>query len=711
MHTGLVMSRRIVAICLLTVGALGASCSSATLDAVSGVPQSSALNSTSSTIAPSGSTPISNAEFTYSGEVAAPDVPNGLDWFNVERPLSLVTDLRGKIVVLDFWTQGCINCLHVIPDLHRLEEEFPDSLAVVGVHWAKFDHERTSEAVGKAVQRLGIRHPVVNDDYEYLRKSYRVQAWPTLVLIDPLGRIVGVHAGEGVYQLFEPVIEQMTREYGAAGLIDSRPLDLIARSSDPIPTVLSFPGKVLADPESGRLFIADSGHHRIVITELDGRILDVVGGGSPGLVNGAWLDARFNQPQGLTLSANGRFLYVADRGNHSVRVIDLSQRKVRTLAGTGQPVHRVVPGPPLSTAIVSPWDVERVGNQLFVAGAGRHQLWIIDTSDQGRQADWIDVFAGTGAEGIQDGPRLTATLSQPSGLSSDGATLWFTDPEASAIRSVDLTDGDELKTLVGTGLFSWGDSVGDGGATELQHALGIELVGDSLYVADTYNHRIKAIRLSTGDSVLVVGNGLPGLNDGYGPAAQLAEPSGLSLANEVLYIADTNNHRIRTLKVGTGELTTLRFSNLEAASLVTRQSADEAVIFAQKVVAPGTVTLSLELLVPAGYEFNEDGTFALDISIENAKKSRIVGRSSYRAQGPQMPQEFNLFIGDDDHLRISAEVTVFYCPAKDAMFCLLRRLNLELPIEVDHTGTDKIVLTHQLPSAEEIDRSMENDSG
>ena len=144
MHTGLVMSPRIVAICLLTVGALGASCSSASPDAVSGVPQSAALNSTSSTIAPSGSTPIGNAEFTYSGEVAAPDVPNGLDWFNVERPLSLVTDLRGKIVVLDFWTQGCINCLHVIPDLHRLEEEFPDSLAVVGVHWAKFDHERTS---------------------------------------------------------------------------------------------------------------------------------------------------------------------------------------------------------------------------------------------------------------------------------------------------------------------------------------------------------------------------------------------------------------------------------------------------------------------------------------------------------------------------------------------------------------------------------------
>ena len=705
------MSRRIVAVAVLAAGVLVASCGSAPPAVSSDGAQSSAAESTSSTVTSADQKPIDDFEFTYEGEVAAPDVPNGLDWFNVARPLSLAADLRGKIIILDFWTQGCINCLHVIPDLHRLEEEFPNSLAVVGVHWAKFDHERTSEAVGKAVQRLGIKHPVVNDEHEYLRRSYRVQAWPTLVLIDPLGRVVGVHAGEGIYPLFEPVINQMTREYTAAGLIDVRPVDLIAKSPGPVPTVLSFPGKVLADPESRRLFIADSGHHRVVITGLDGRILDVVGGGSPGLVNGTWLDSRFNQPQGLSLSENGRFLYVADRGNHAIRVIDLSQRTVGTFAGTGEPTHRVVPGPPLSTPIASPWDVERIGNQLFVAGAGRHQLWIIDTSEQGRRADWIDIFAGTGAEGIEDGPRLLATLSQPSGLSTDGSTLWFTDPEASAIRSVELTDGGELKTLVGTGLFSWGDAVGVAGATKLQHAIGIELVDDRLYVADTYNHRIKAIDIKTGNSVLVAGNGLPGFNDGYGQAVQLAEPSGLSFANNVLYIADTNNHRIRTLKTRTGKISTLKLTNLQAAPLITREAADETVIFAQKLVAPGTVKLSLELLVPTGYEFNEDGTFALDITIENADKSRVVGDSSYRAQGPRMPQDFDLLIGDEENLRVNADVTVFYCPTKDATFCLLRHLELELPIKVDSAGTTKIVLTHQLPSAEEIDRSVESGSG
>ncbi len=508
--------------------------------------------------------PKADIEFTYEGEIAAPEIPNGLDWFNVERPLSLVGDLRGKIVVLDFWTQGCINCLHVIPDLHRLEAEYPDSLVVIGVHWAKFEHEKTTGAVQQAVQRLDIRHPVVNDDYEYLRRSYRVQAWPTLVLIDPLGRVVGSHAGEGIYPLFQPVIDQMAREYGTAGLIDVRPLDTIVASSDPIPTVLSFPGKVLADQRSNSLFIADSGHHRVLVTDLEGEISEVIGSGTSGYVDGAWVDAQFEQPQGLALSSNGRYVYVADRGNHSIRVIDLYGRTVKTLAGTGKSTHRIDAGPPLATSLASPWDVQRVAEQLFVAGAGRHQIWVVDLLGTGESASWVDVFAGTGAEGLDDGFRMSATLSQPSGLAVDGDTLWFTDPEASAVRSIDLGESGDLKTLIGNGLFSWGDSTGDAQSTQLQHAIGIEIVNGDLYVADTYNHRIKIIQAETGNSALVAGNGVPGLTVGTGEVAQLAEPSGLSAAGSIIYVADTNNHQIRTLDTKTGHLGTLQLSNQQA---------------------------------------------------------------------------------------------------------------------------------------------------
>ena len=655
--------------------------------------------------------PTADIDFTYQGEIAAPEIPQALDWFNVQRPLSFVSDLRGKIVILDFWTQGCINCLHVIPDLHRLEDEYPDSLVVIGVHWAKFDHERASPAIQQAVQRLGIRHPVVNDDYEYLRRSYRVRAWPTLVLIDPLGRVVGSHAGEGIYPLFQPVVDQMAREYGAAGLIDVRPLETIVASSNPVPTVLSFPGKVLADQSSNRLFIADSGHHRVLITDLEGEISGVIGAGVSGYTDGAWPDVKFKQPQGLALSANGRYLYVADRGNHSIRVVDLSRKTVATLAGTGQPTHRITAGPPLMTSIASPWDVELIGEQLYVAGAGRHQIWVIDLSGNGEAASWIDVFAGTGAEGLDDGYRLSATLSQPSGLAVDGATLWFTDPEASAVRSIDLGESGELRTLIGSGLFSWGDSTGDRQSTQLQHAVGIEVVNGDLYIADTYNHRIKIIEVQTGTSALVAGNGAPGFADGTGEAAQLAEPSGLSAAGHVVFIADTNNHQIRTLDTTTGHLKTLELTNQKAAILLNRTASDEIVTFPQIVVAPGKVQLLTNFLVPTGYEFNDEGTFVLEARIKNAESSRVVGKNSYEAQGPRMPQVFELHIEQEQDLRVEADATVFYCPAQDATFCLLRHITMEVPIVVSDAGEDTITLSHLLPSSAEIDRSLEDISG
>ena len=700
------MMRKTLLSLVLCASTIAVACGSVTSDLSQQDASIEASSSTSDQQMSTSTTPITERDFTYKGEIAAPEIPNGLEWFNVERPLSLLSDLRGKIVILDFWTQGCINCLHVIPDLHRLENEYPNSLVVIGVHWAKFDHERTKRAVEQAVRRLEVQHPVVNDDFEYLRRAYRVRAWPTLVLIDPLGRVVGSHAGEGIYPLFQPVIDRMSHEYGTAGLIDVRPLEVIANEETPTPTVLSFPGKVLADKERRQLFVADSGHHRIIVTDFEGQILDTIGGGTAGLVNGSWDNARFNQPQGMTLSSGGRYLYVADRANHAIRVVDLFRRTVDTLAGTGQSTHRVTPGTPLSTSLASPWDVERVGDQIFVAGAGRHQIWVIELSSNGRTATWVDIFAGTGAEGLDDGPRLSATLSQPSGLAADSSTLWFTDPEASAIRSIELGSNGQLTTLIGEGLFSWGDTVGDSEATKLQHAVGIELLGGNLYVADTYNHRIKIIDSQANNSRVVAGNGEPGLTDGFGGAAQLDEPSGLSGADGTLFIADTNNHRIRTLDIATGELTTLEFSNQQAAALLRRTAADEIVTFPLQTVSPGTLDLTVELFVPTAYEFNSDGTFVLDIEIQNASMSRIEGRSSYQAQGPTMPQQFSLIIEEEEDLRIQADATVFYCPARNATFCLLRHVQLAVPIAVEDSGVKTISLTHELPTSEEIDLSI-----
>ena len=648
---------------------------------------------------------------TFEGTVAAPEFPAGYDWFNVSRPLSMAGDLRGKIVLLDFWTQGCINCIHIIPDLHRLEQEYPEELVVVAVHWAKFDSERTSEAVEESVRRYGRLHPVVNDEQEILRSAYGVRAWPTVVVIDPNGNVVGPYAGEGVYAVLEPAIAVMAEEFGLNGLIDPTPLGDLLAVAPALPTVLSFPGKVLADEPGNRLFISDTGRHRILVATLDGELIDVIGTGAEGVRDGAFDEAEFRRPQGMALSADGSTLYVADRENHLVRAVNVDAGEVSTIAGTGEPVTQFRPGPAADVAIASPWDLHIDGDLLFIAGAGRHQLWVLNLSSGN-----IEVFAGTGAEGLDDGHRLATTLSQPSGLASDGSLLYFTDPEASAVRQVSLGLDGQLTTLVGKHLFVWGDTTGTFSDTLLQHAIGIEYVPSGnpdgaagsgrLFIADTYNHRIKALDLDTMISAVVAGDGIAGLQDGLGEAARLAEPSGLSATSTTLYVADTNNHRIRILDLSTGELGTLALSNLEIAAVRATGIIDDEVVLLPQRVAPGPIEIVLDLELPDDYKFNAEGQFTFDWSTGDAVITAIES-AHYEARGPQMPVR----LGAQAHAGTSSGVltataTVFYCPAVDEVFCLVRDVNFTAPFEIDPAGANHIELPHRLLSAEELDERL-----
>ena len=645
-------------------------------------------------------------ELTFQGSVAAPEFPADYDWFNVDRPLSMSGDLRGKIVMLDFWTQGCINCIHIIPDLHRLAEEYPEELVVVAVHWAKFDSERTSEAVEAASIRYGRQHPIVNDDQELLRRAYGVNAWPTVVVIDPTGKVVGQYAGEGVYTALEPVIATMAAEFGANGDIDPTPLGERLKIAPALPTVLSFPGKVLADEAGDRLFIADTGRHRVLVAALDGELVDVIGTGGEGRADGSFTEASFRRPQGMALSPDGGTLYIADRENHLIRAADLRHRTVSTIAGTGEPVTVFRAGPAAATAIASPWDLHLEDDLLYIAGAGRHQIWLMNLA-----SGVIDFFAGTGAEGLDDGNRLAATLSQPSGLAAGYGLLYFTDPEASAVRQVSFGLDGQLDTLVGKHLFVWGDEVGSFSETLLQHAVGIEFVpgasgSGALYIADTYNHKIKLLDLDTMTSWLVAGDGVAGLRDGSGSGARLAEPSGLSATSDTLYVADTNNHRIRMLDLATGELSTLALSNLEIATVTMAGVIEDEVVLLPQQVAPGPVEIVLDLQVPEGYKFNTDGLFEFEWSVEG-DVLRPQGTARYEARGPEMPVRLAGTVSAEGGTAVlSATAVVFYCPAVDETFCLIRDVNFTAPIEVDPAGASTITLPHQLLSAEELDRRL-----
>ncbi|AFZ59727.1 redoxin domain-containing protein [Anabaena cylindrica FACHB-243] len=493
--------------------------------------------------------------------VRSPELPQNYPWLNTVKPLSLKS-LKGRIVILDFWTYCCVNCLHILPDLKYLERKYQDSLTIIGVHSGKFDNEKEIESIRQAILRYEIEHPVLVDNNFLVWENYTVRAWPTLIIIDPQGYVIGQFAGEGHLQAIENVIIQLQQKNQAHINFQQFQFTL-EKQHQPLITPLAFPGKVLAT--SSGLFIADSGHHRIVMTRFDGKILYVIGTGKSGLTDGAFNQVQFSAPQGMTFDDESQILYIADTENYALRQIDLQRQVVETIAGTGQQNHIISPhgGVALETALNSPWDLQKVGNKLLIAMAGSHQIWEMDL-----ERGTIETFAGTGAEGCFDSTLTECAFAQPSGITTNGQELFIADSEVSSIRGVELDEQGKVRTICGSGmLFGFGDMDGEKLDVRLQHCLGVEYFQNYLWVADTYNHKIKLVHPTTGNCQTVLGDGLPGFQDGQGKNTRFSEPSGLSGIDSYLYISDTNNHAIRRVNLKTLTVQTLDFPGLCAPSL------------------------------------------------------------------------------------------------------------------------------------------------
>ena len=456
--------------------------------------------------------------------------------------------------------------MHVFPQLRKMEEKYADELVVIGVHSAKFPNEKYADNVLLAAQRYELKHPIVNDAEFEVWRQYACRAWPTLMFVDPEGKVIGKHEGELPYEAFDDLLGRMIAEFDEKGMIDRRDLGLAPEAVEQ--SALAFPGKVLADGPGNRLFIADTNHNRIVMTDLDGQVQTVIGSGAEDFADGDYATAAFNHPQGMELI--GDTLYVADTENHAIRRIDLANGRVDTIAGTGEQGHdRQAQGPGRQVALSSPWDLAHHEGTLYIAMAGIHQLWRLSLAD-----GMVCPHAGTGGENIDNGPLATATLAQPSGIvvgkdRGDGAILYFADSETSSVRSagIDPVTG-RVATLVGIDLFAFGDRDGVEHHVRLQHPIGIEWRQGELFIADTYNHKIKKVLPLTRSVQTVLGSGAMGLHDGAGRLATFSEPSGLSFAvfddgrDPLLFIADTNNHAIRVVDMNADEVRTLEISGL-----------------------------------------------------------------------------------------------------------------------------------------------------
>ncbi len=442
----------------------------------------------------------------------------------------------------------------MLPQLRKLERRYADTLQVVSVHSPKFPTERETENLRQAILRLRIEHPVLNDaDFRYWQ-MFGARAWPTLYFIDPKGNVIGIHEGELTEEMAAPLIDGWLAEYEAEQLLSRIDLGLVRETGRD--SALSFPGKVAWDDDSGRLVVSDSNNDRIIIADLDGNVSQVIGGAAAGFTDGSSSEARFNQPQGVDVV--GDYVFVADNENHAIRRIDLRDGSVSTIAGTGEQARAMPSGEPARrTALSSPWDVAVHDDDLYIAMAGIHQIWRMPLGDAAGDGSYVGPWGGSGREGIVDGPRMQSELAQVSGLAPGPHGLAFADSESSGVREISWDPDGRTMTWIGKagqgGLFHFGDIDGGRATARLQHPLDVARVGDELYVADTFNHKIKQVYPLTENVTTLVG----GHGDALGgfDELQLDEPGGLSDGpGRSLLVADTNNHRILHLDLETRQV-------------------------------------------------------------------------------------------------------------------------------------------------------------
>lgn len=643
-------------------------------------------------------------ENPFPNRFPAPSLDGGEAWLNTSGEISL-KDLRGKVVLIDFWTYCCINCIHVLPDLKYLEQKYPDELVVIGCHSAKFDNEKDTEAIRRAIVRYEIEHPVINDSEMIVWKKMGARSWPTLILIDPEGNYCGYVSGEGNRELLDVIVEKLIIWHSAKGTLDKTPVRFDLERDRMKSGPLKFPGKLLADTNGDRLFISDSNHNRIVVSTLDGKLIDVIGNGQIGAKDGSYTEASFDHPQGMAL--DGETLYVADTENHLLRTIDLKTKTVSTLAGTGMQDRRRTQGGTLkSTALNSPWDLEIVDGTLFIAMAGPHQLWSheIGTND-------IGVFAGTGREDIIDGPLDQSALAQPSGISSDGKFIYVADSEGSSIRQVSVDPKGKVTTIVGAHdlpngrtLFEFGDRDGVGSEARLQHPLGVHYSNGKVFVADAYNHKIKVIDVAKREVTTISGTGKTGTDL---EPLQLHEPAGMTISGDTLYVADTNNHRLITIDMKTQKASNFEIVGLSEPTRSVRISVgdkpDKAQLLQvtpQKIAAGETVTLAVDLQIPDGYKLNDLAPLRAKI-LANGKQPLIAEEHLGKSIKGKVDGETAVFAiplaASEGSAQLQLSVTYSFCRGGVGGLCKLHTSRWLLPIAITTDGAATINLQTDLP--------------
>ncbi len=526
-------------------------------------------------------------------------------WLNVSRPLEK-SDLKDRVILLDFWTYACVSCIENIPEIKKLEKEFGNKLAVIGVHSGKFENEKDLSSIKKAILRYDITHPVLQDAEMKVWHSFKVKAWPTLILINPHGNIVKTYSAEDDFETIHRDVKKQVAKFKYEIKREALPITL--EKYDLVSNVLSFPTKLeyaaefsYKSAKAPALLIANTGKNNIIASNMLGGIITKIGSGKEGFEDGSFDVASFRFPQGLLYSDNK--LYVADSGNHALRVIDFMQGSVSTLIGSGKKGKAIEVGRVLEAKDVelsSPSDIEFFPDRkhIVIANAGSNQILSFDIDNNS-----ISVLAGNGSKGNEDGEDANNSLAQTSDMSSYNGKLYFIDSDSSSLRVLD--EKGAVKTLIGQGLAKFGHANGQAKAALMQHPLGLMVDDTGAYISDSFNHAIRKYDFASGQIRDLAG--FNGRGESLGSKTQFNEPDGIISVIDRFYIADSNNNRIIILSRGnlTSELLDVipplklpKESFLQY--LPNLQKIAEAEVKAESVV-------KLNLQVKEGWKINESG--------------------------------------------------------------------------------------------------------
>lgn len=634
------------------------------------------------------------------GSLSIGDFESGLEWFNVSKPLSLEKDLRGKLVVLDFFTYCCINCLHILPKLKSIEEKFniKDGLIVIGVHSAKFENEKDSKNIMSALQRYGISHPVVNDSEGIMWSALGIPCWPTLLVLSPSGNPIFVAVGESNMPELERFVKASMHFYHQNNELSTLDIETSSLAHIQGSGPLFFPGKVACCRNGDHLAIADTGHHRILICSNRGNVQHIAGGMEPGYIDGKFSSARFHSPQGVAF-LNCEVLYVADTDNNAIRKMNIAAQEVETVVPSGEKGDN-------SSCPSSPWDLCVLPDDscIIIAAAGCHRLWGFFLRDVSwwrkttMHGGMCVPIAGNGREENRNNAYAhAAAFAQPSGICHSPAlnSLFVADSESSSIRKVDLKDGC-VSAMVGGGrdptdLFCYGDVDGSQWNVRLQHPLGVAWCSNrnELYVADSYNHKVKVVKCENRSCRSILGSGYRGDSIESGNE-QFNEPGGLCLSPDgsLLFIADTNNNCIKVVHLKSEESLSVEKLDIKLSDKQTRQVVPNKIVNEKINSKGGTVNWRVQFVLLDGLKFT-DIPQKWQLLLPNKP-----GWSSNSQEGEIILDSIELEVtvppGDKNNVpNVFLEATLFLCNSIGT--CQRNRLCFALCLEYDDDAPGQIV--------------------